>query len=112
MLCGLVLRGVDISIHGKKAQTSGSSWYWHACRGHEKGECAASECTLLCNDFQRLGYNKVVVDPSVRLAYNHKDAQDVRKEQFVKGVRLTDWADIQSAPAIDWSLTPHRPYSK
>ena len=87
-------------------------WQLHDCRGHEKGECAASECTLLCNDFQRLGYNKVVVDPSVRMAYNHKDAQDVRKEQFVKGIRLTDWADIQSAPAIDWSLTPHRPYSK
>ena len=54
----------------------------------------------------------MVVDPSVRLAYNHKDALDVRKERFVKGIRLTDWADVQSAPAINWSLTPHRPYSK
>lgn len=86
--------------------------YICACRGHEKGECAASECTLLCNDFQRLGYNKIVVDPSVRLAYNHKDAKDVHKAQFVRGVRMTDWADVQSSPGIDWSLTPHRPYSK
>lgn len=82
------------------------------CRGHEKGECAASECTLLCNDFQRLGYNKIIVDPSVRLAYTYKDALDVHNAQFIKGIRMTDWADIQSSPGIDWSLTPHRPYSK
>ena len=92
-----------------RAGPSGQVW---SCRGHEKGECAASECTLLCNDFQRLGYSRVVVDPSVRLAYNHRDALDVRKEQFVRGIRLTDWADVQSAPPIDWSLTPRRPYSK
>ena len=82
------------------------------CRGHEKGECAASECTLLCNDFQRLGYNKFIVDPSVRLAYTYKDALDVHNAQFIEGIRMTDWADIQSSPGIDWSLTPHRPYSK
>ena len=82
------------------------------CRGHEKGECAASECTLLCNDFQRLGYNKIIVDPSVRLAYTYKDALDAHNAKFIKGIRMTDWADIQSSPGIDWSLTPHRPYSK
>ena len=81
-------------------------------RGHEKGECAASECTLLCNDFQRLGYSRIIVDPSVRLAYAHRDAQDVHSARFVKGIRLTDWADMQAAPPIDWSLTPHRPYAK
>lgn len=81
-------------------------------RGHKKGECAASECTLLCNDFLRLGYSQFVVDPNVRLAYTHRDAADVHKPQFVKGIRKTDWADVQSSPPINWSLTPHRPYYK
>ncbi|BDA43762.1 Alpha-1,3-mannosyltransferase CMT1 [Coccomyxa sp. Obi] len=81
-------------------------------RGHKKGECAASECTLLCNDYLRLGYSKFIVDPSVRLAYTHRDANDVHKKEFVQGIRSTDWADVQSSAPIDWSLTPHRPYYK
>jgi hypothetical protein len=60
----------------------------------------------------RLGYSQFVVDPNVRLAYTHRDAADVYKPQFVKGIRKTDWADVQSSPPINWSLTPHRPYYK
>lgn len=82
------------------------------CRGHKKGECAASECSLLCNDFLRLGYSKFIVDPNVRMAYTQVDALDVHKAEFVKGVRATDWADVQSSSRIDWTLTPHRPYYK
>jgi hypothetical protein len=81
-------------------------------RGHKKGECAASECTLLCNDFLRLGYAHFIVDPNVRHAYTRLDALDVHKPEFVRGIRYTDWADVQSSPRIDWSLTPHRPYYK
>jgi len=32
-------------------------------------ECRASECTLLCDDFHRMGYWRVVVDPSVVVTY-------------------------------------------
>jgi hypothetical protein len=32
-------------------------------------ECAASECSLLCDDFHRLGYKRVLLDPSVRVGY-------------------------------------------
>jgi len=39
-----------------------------------KGECRASECSLLCHDLHRLGYGKIVVDPGVQLAYEHWDA--------------------------------------
>lgn len=35
-------------------------------RGHAEGECAASECSLLCNDFLRLGFRRMLVDPGVR----------------------------------------------
>jgi hypothetical protein len=35
-------------------------------RAHVKDECKASECSLMCDDFWRLGYQRVIVDPSVR----------------------------------------------
>ena len=35
-------------------------------RGHKKNECAASECSLLCNDFLHLGLRRMLVDPGVR----------------------------------------------
>ncbi|GFR42846.1 hypothetical protein Agub_g3804 [Astrephomene gubernaculifera] len=35
----------------------------------EKGECDSSECSLLCQDYRRVGATRVVVDPSVRVAY-------------------------------------------
>ena len=35
-------------------------------RMHKEGECAASECSLVCNDFLRSGYSNFVVDPGVR----------------------------------------------
>jgi alpha-1,3-mannosyltransferase len=38
-------------------------------RAHQEGECAASECSLLCDDMHRLGYRDVRLDPSVRVAY-------------------------------------------
>ncbi|OMH81486.1 Alpha-1,3-mannosyltransferase CMT1 [Zancudomyces culisetae] len=42
-------------------------------------ECAASECSLLCNDFWRLGYNKVVVVPGVQVAYDTKEFSQLEK---------------------------------
>jgi hypothetical protein len=35
-------------------------------RAHVKDECKASECSLMCDDFWRLGYQRVIIDPSVR----------------------------------------------
>ncbi len=55
------------------------------CRAHKENECAASECSLLCNDFLRLGYQNLIVDPGVRQAYSIKDAMDLYNQ---------DWASI------------------
>ena len=76
------------------------------------GECAASECSLLCNDFLRLGYTALVVDPGVRQAYTPLDAGDLYDAEHVVGVNITDWADVAAAPKIDWALTPLRPFYK
>ena len=54
-----------------------------SCRSHKKGECAASECSLLCNDFLRLGYNRMVVDPAVRQAYNVEDVRRLYDSKYV-----------------------------
>jgi alpha-1,3-mannosyltransferase len=35
----------------------------------EKGECAASECTLICSDFWKAGWGRVQVVPSVQVRH-------------------------------------------
>ena len=53
-------------------------------RAHREDECAASECSLLCNDYLRLGYQNLVVDPGVRQAYTVRDARDLYQTQWVR----------------------------
>ncbi|PNH12735.1 hypothetical protein TSOC_000317 [Tetrabaena socialis] len=46
-------------------------------RSHQPGECAASECSLLCDDLHALGRHRVLVDPSVRLVYDWQSAEEL-----------------------------------
>jgi len=41
-------------------------------RSSQPQECQASECSLMCEDFTRLGFRHVVMDPGVRLAYERE----------------------------------------
>ncbi|KAJ2063635.1 hypothetical protein GGI17_001571 [Coemansia sp. S146] len=34
-----------------------------------EGECSASECSLICNDMWRKGFNRLVTVPQVKLTY-------------------------------------------
>ena len=79
---------------------------------HQQGECAASECSLVCDDFHRLGYGNIVVDPGVRQAYDAVDAKDLYSNASVLDLPYTRWAEVEAAAAIDWNLVPHRPYTK
>lgn len=63
----------------------------HTHRAHEKGECAASECSLLCNDLLRRGRSRFLIDPSVRLAYQWREAQDLSLTALV-GLNSSSWA--------------------
>ncbi|KAK9812593.1 hypothetical protein WJX72_000003 [[Myrmecia] bisecta] len=81
-------------------------------RMHREGECAASECSLVCNDMLRMGYSKFLVDPGVRQAYRHRDAVDLYDPAFVVGMKTTQWADVVRGAQIDWDLVPLRPYYK
>ena len=85
-------------------------------RSHEPGECAASECSLLCNDFLRLGYDNMVVDPGIRLAYEAFAAQGLYAglndmDEPVVRVPVTQWRDIQANP-IDEDRAAARPQTK
>ena len=79
---------------------------------HQEGECAASECSLVCNDFQRLGYRNILVDPGVRQAYDALDAKELYDNVSMGDLPYTAWADVVAAPAVNWELVPHRPYTK
>ncbi|WRT70744.1 uncharacterized protein IL334_007743 [Kwoniella shivajii] len=37
-----------------------------------EGECSASECSLICNDYFNAGYGRIVMVPRVKLAYDKK----------------------------------------
>ncbi|KAL7414687.1 cryptococcal mannosyltransferase 1-domain-containing protein [Mrakia frigida] len=36
------------------------------------GECSASECSLICNDYTKAGYGRIMMVPRVKLAYDNK----------------------------------------
>lgn len=36
-----------------------------------EGECSASECGLICNDYWNAGYGRIVMVPRVKLAYDN-----------------------------------------
>ncbi|KIJ25910.1 glycosyltransferase family 69 protein [Sphaerobolus stellatus SS14] len=37
-----------------------------------EGECSASECSLICNDYWNAGYGRIVMVPRVKLAYDKR----------------------------------------
>ncbi|KXZ52448.1 hypothetical protein GPECTOR_9g492 [Gonium pectorale] len=39
-------------------------------RSHRPTECAASECSMFCDDLHAAGYHRVMIDPNVRLSYD------------------------------------------
>lgn len=46
-----------------------------------------SECTMLCNDFARLGYDYVVVDAGVQLTYDWNLAREMMACECMRGLK-------------------------
>ncbi|KAJ3026402.1 capsular associated protein [Rhizophlyctis rosea] len=73
-------------------------------------ECPASECSLLCNDFQSLGYNRVLIVPDVRLAYEWSVYDEVVKRTKgggklgwkVDGVQFKDQERLREGEKVEW----------
>lgn len=71
-----------------------------------KGECAASERSILCSDYARLGHQRFLIDPGVRLAYSRDDATVVQNE--VNGLTNRSWAET-AAHHVDWKSVSFPP---
>lgn len=54
------------------------------------GECSASECSLICNDYTQAGYGRIMMVPRVKLAYDN--------------VRLTADSIVDAQPGADQDL--------
>lgn len=78
-------------------------------RAHQPDECAASECSLMCDDFKRLGYSTALVDPGVRQAYVLDIAREVYNPARVLNVSVTTWHDVEAAQLVDWAAVAPRP---
>ena len=74
-------------------------------RDNMDGECPASECSFFCEDLRRLGYDKMVVDPAVRLGYNPEVAAalDQAKQQI-----FVPWSEAKQR-SLNWSVVPQEP---
>jgi alpha-1,3-mannosyltransferase len=68
-------------------------------RAHGAGECAASECSLLCDDFWRGGHRRFVMDPAVRVAYRALAARKLHGAA-VRGLPAGPARPV--APPVPW----------
>jgi alpha-1,3-mannosyltransferase len=68
-------RGVRVRSHVEASSSSSS-------------ECRASECSLLCEDFARLGFDRVVVDAGVQVAYDWGLAREMMSGELLIGMIL------------------------
>ncbi len=68
-------------------------------------ECPASECSHFCEDLRRLGYDKMVVDPAVRVGYEYEVALVLDKGKWQTFV---PWSEAKRRPP-DWDSVPKQP---
>ena len=61
----------------------------------------------MCNDFLRLNYSNIVVDPGVRLAYI-TEAAGLPFESHVVDAPVTSWAEAMASP-IDQAMAVKQP---
>lgn len=78
-------------------------------RAAAPGECAASEASLLCDDYARLGLTHVVMDPGVALAYQPDQATALagaRRAWHVQGPGSNSGGGSRQGtppPALPWA---------
>lgn len=69
------------------------------------GECSASECSLISNDYWARGYGRILMVPRVKLAYDplvfdvihppRHDVQKLRPYQAIGGLKDNPYSDPQ-----------------
>lgn len=69
-------------------------------------ECQTSECVLLCHDFHRIGYRRVIIDPALRMTYEYSDAR-VISVAGINGLPKASWKTVKEAePMRDKHIIP------
>lgn len=48
-----------------------------------EGECSASECSLICNDYWEAGYGRILMVPRVKLAYDRVSPRSTMQTESV-----------------------------
>ncbi|KAK9806939.1 hypothetical protein WJX72_008114 [[Myrmecia] bisecta] len=78
-------------------------------RARRETECYASECSLMCEDFLRLGYDKMITDPAVRQVYRAHLTDSVYGEQLTAFIPYLRWENLTHAKPIRWRQLPAKP---
>ena len=73
-----------------------------------KGECEASECTLICQDLWKRGYYKIAVDPLVKVYYNSYSSEnfEVLERDWLFEISPSDSFLRGKVDHIEWNPTP------
>lgn len=71
-----------------------------------KGECGAGEPTLLCKDMWSMGYNKILVVPSISLGYDIGEGGKIKESEG----HTSSWTGVEETSRlsnkIDWNPNP------
>lgn len=74
-------------------------------RSAHDDDCPASECSHFCEDLRHMGFDKMMVDPAVRLGYTFDVAAALDKGKWQT---FTPWSAAQHNPP-DWTQVVHKP---
>ncbi|POW14006.1 hypothetical protein PSTT_03363 [Puccinia striiformis] len=72
--------GADYIFHEEIAQPVFYDMRFRMAKLSE-GECSASECSLICNDYWNAGYGRIVMVPRVKLAYDNRVWQIIHPDR-------------------------------
>eukprot|EP00210_Caulerpa_lentillifera_P008024 g7661.t1 len=63
-------------------------------RAHHENECTQSECFFICHDYTDLGFDRIMIDPGVRVAYD-----------FVTAEALYNSINVRKLPFVPWDVS-------
>lgn len=72
----------------------------------EENECSASECSLVCKDFAQSGYDRFLVIPRVKVAYDLRTWKRVMELKASNPVYMNYPNDSLSEKVLEWRELP------
>jgi hypothetical protein len=73
------------------------------------GECSASECSLLCKDFGSKGYDRFIIVPRVKVAYDLKTWGEIIRRKQLNPVYNSGYpSDKIDEEILEWEPLPEK----